>query len=266
MGTIWFVSFLLSQLMAGTGAGAAAGGIMVLMLIAIVAVHGSMLYGWPGFGVYLAMGTAIGFGLEASSVANGFPFGSYVHNTPGPKPLGVPIQAIVVYVLAGWYAWAIGRSILLDQPDRIGGAGYVAVPLVAAFILCGLDYPNDPIGATIKGDWTYAHPGGQFGVPLSNYLGWIFTGWVLFQLFSLIEKRFPPCEAVQSRRYWLLPCLMWLAMPLQFVFSWLGAPGGTVNLGESTFVIADIHEAALIGSLFSMVLPALIAIYRLVGR
>jgi uncharacterized membrane protein len=262
---VWVVSFLGSLLLAGTTAGNAFGGIMVLMLILLVLVQGSMLYGWKGICIYLLLGTVIGLGFEASSVANGFPFGSYTHNVPGPKPFGVPPQAIFVYVLAGWYGWTIARAILLDRPERLSGVSRFTVPLLAAFVLAGLDLPNDPIGATIRGDWTFKYPSGYFGVPLTNYLGWIFTGWVLFQLFALIEHRFPASPATQNRGFWLVPCIVWVLMPLSFVFSWGAAKAGTVALGQSVFVMADIHEAGLITGLFSMTMPGLIGIFRLIG-
>ncbi|MFC3173726.1 carotenoid biosynthesis protein [Novosphingobium bradum] len=263
IGVAWVLSFAGALLLGPAGAGAAFGGVMLLALIGLVLVQAVLLYGWRGAALYLVLGTAIGFSLEASSVATGFPFGSYVHNLAGPKPAGVPIQAILTYVLAGWYGWTIARAILLDRPERLTGAARFTVPLIAAFVLTGLDLPNDPIGATIRHDWTYKYPSGYFGVPLTNYLGWIFTGWVLFQLFALIEHRFPAGPAARSRWFWLMPCLVWLLMPLQFVASWLSAPAGVVTLKQSTFVIADMHEAGLITGLFGMTLPALIGIFRL---
>ena len=46
-------------------------GIFTLLLPIIVVIQGSILYGWSGIACYLVLGVAIGFGLEASSVANG---------------------------------------------------------------------------------------------------------------------------------------------------------------------------------------------------
>ena len=263
IGAVWLVCFLSSLLFPAVAPVLA--GIHTLMLIAIVVVHSSLLYGWAGASLYLAVGAVIGFVLEASSVANGFPFGSYVHNSPGPKPFGVPIGVVLVYVISGWYAWCIGRSVTLDQPNRIFGLGKLASPIIGALVLAGLDYPFDPISATVQDAYTFAHPSGQFGVPLTNYLGWIFTGWVLFQLFALLEHRFKPAPVSARKEYWLLPCLIWLLIPVQLLFSWAAAPDGTVSVGRSTFVIADIYEAGFAGALFSMVLPAFAAIVRLLS-
>jgi len=263
LGLVWLVALYGSLLMPGTAIGGALGGIMVLAAILIVVVHSSLLYGWAGTATYLVIGSIVGFALEASSIATGFPFGSYVHNTGGPKPLGVPIHTIFSYVILGWFAWIVGRAMVLDRPERIAGSRLFAAPLIAALVLAGLDFPFDPLGHTIRNDWTFTYPGGLFGVPLTNALGWIFTGWVLFQIMALVDRRFAATQAAAQRSYWLLPCVMWIAFASQLLFGWSRAPEGTVSLGESTFVISDIHEAAVMAAIFSMLLPALIAVFRL---
>ena len=263
LGALWLGTFLGALLLAGSGIGAALGGVQSLLLITILLVHGSLLYGWAGLGAYLAIGIAVGFACEASSVANGFPFGSYVHHAPGPKPLGVPIPAILAYVGVGWYAWTVGRVLMLERPDRMTGLARFTTPVIAGLVIAGFDYPYDPIGATIQKAWTYTYPSGQFGVPLTNYLGWAFTGWLLFQIFALIEHRFRPARAATTRGYWLLPCLIWLVMAAQFLILWLKAPAGTTSVGARTFIIADIYEAALAGSLFTLLMVGLIGVIRL---
>ncbi len=265
LGLVWLVTLYGTLLLPGTAIGEASGAIMLLTAIVIVFVHSSLLYGWAGTAIYLVLGSIIGFALEASSVSNGFPFGSYVHNTAGPKPLGVPIPTIFSYVMLGWFGWTVGRAIVLDRPERISGLGVLSAPLIAALVLAGLDFPFDPLGHTIRHDWTFAYPGGQFGVPLTNALGWIFTGWVLFQIMALIDRRFAATQAAAQRSYWLLPCVMWIAFASQLLFGWSRAGEGTVSLGKSSFVIVDIHEASVMASIFSMLLPALIAIFRLIG-
>jgi putative membrane protein len=130
-------------------------------------------------------------------------------------------------------------------------------------VLAGFDYPFDPIGASVQGMWTYKYPSGQFGVPLTNYLGWIFTGWVLFQIFALAEHRFRAVAASTLRSYWLLPCLIWIAMALQYPIFWAAAVGGTVTQGGRVFMIVDIYEASVAGSLFTLVLIGMIGVVRL---
>ncbi|WP_313805160.1 carotenoid biosynthesis protein [Sphingobium sp.] len=263
LAALWLTIYVGSSILGESALGGMLWGISFLLLFAILLCHGSLLYGWRGVGAYLAIALAAGFTFEASSIATGFPFGYYVHNVPGPSLFGVTIMAATIYAVVGWYAWIVARSILLDRPDRNRGSARFTTPVIAAFILAGFDYPFDPIGSTIRGMWTFAYPGGQFGVPLSNFLGWIFTGWIIFQALALIEHRFHGASISASRNYWLLPCLIWMAMALQYPLLWGNAPSGITKLGSRSFVTADIYEAALIGSLFTLLLVGMIGVARL---
>lgn len=237
-----------------------------LLLPVIVLVHGSILYGWVGICVYLAVGFTVGFAFEAFSIAYGFPFGHFVHNGDGFKVAGVAPMALVAYALLGWFAWTIAHIITLDRPFQTHPIARLTLPLVGAFVLAGVDLPTDPIVGTIEKKFTYTYPSGQFGVPLTNYLGWIVTGWVMFQIFVLIQHRFPRATASRSRAFWLLPCLTWLSMIVHLPGRWLRTEPGMVSVGGRSFVIADIYEAAVITSLFSVVAVIVFAVARLYSR
>jgi len=248
----------------GSPGAAWAGAIQGLLLVMAMVAHGSLSYGWKGFGTYVCIVGIASFLLEACSIATGFPFGFYHHQgAPGPAPFGVPMTVMMGYITLGWFAWMLARLIVRQTPWRSVGIEHFVTPLVGGFILAGFDYPLDPIGSTVRNMWVYRHPSGQFGVPLTNYLGWIFTGWISFQLFAFVEHRFQSSPAVTQRNFWLLPAIAWLGMALQYPVMFAVAPAGMVELGASRFVIADIFEAAVSASLFSMVFVALLALVRL---
>ncbi|MEB3362317.1 MAG: carotenoid biosynthesis protein, partial [Synechococcaceae cyanobacterium] len=235
----------------------------VLLLTSLILTHGYILYGLKGILIYTLIGTAAGFSLEALSISSGFPFGLFVHHETGPKPLGVPIQAITAYAQLGWFAWVLAKLIVLERPWCPQPLSRWAVPPVAALILAGCDLPIDPIGATVQQQWTYAHPSGQFGVPLTNFLGWIFTGWVIFQLFAVVEQRFPSSAAATEKQFWLLPIMVWLLMAADAPIGLLRVSPGSVSVGVRTFITADIYEAAIITSLFTHGAISVIALTRL---
>jgi putative membrane protein len=248
----------------GTPASAWAGATQGLLLVLIMAMHGSLSYGWKGFGAYVGIVGVSSFLLEACSIATGFPFGFYHHQgAPGPAPLGVPVSVMMGYVALGWFAWTLARLIVRQTPWRTTGIEKFVTPLIGGFVLAGFDYPLDPIGSTVRNMWVYHHPSGQFGVPLTNYLGWIFTGWISFQLFAFLEHRFEAGPVVRERRFWLLPAIVWLTIGLQYPILFANAPAGTVDIGTSHFLVADIFEAAVAASLFSMIFVALLALTRL---
>lgn len=237
-----------------------------LLFVGLYLSHGYILYGLRGVLVYTLIGVSVGFSLEALSVSTGFPFGLFVHNETGPKPLGVSIQAISAYAQLGWFSWVLAKLIVLERPWKPQPWSRLAVPPVAALILAGCDLPFDPIGATIKQQWTYANPSGQFGVPLTNFLGWIFTGWVIFQAFAVFEQRFQSAAAAQEKRFWLLPIMVWLLMAANGPIELLRVGSDTVSVGVRTFVTADIYEAAIITSLFTHGAMSVIALARLFSR
>lgn len=262
---LWFGASLWSFLEPGSGASALLGQVL---LLAFVALHGSLSYGWRGTAVYVVIAGAVSMLLEITSVNFGFPFGFYTHHTPG-QLLGVPVIIPLVYATLGWAPWVMARVIVRDRPDAAGEASArFFTPVVAAFILTFYDFPSDPISATITHAFTYRHPGGYFGVPLTNYLGWLFNGFVFYQLFALVEDRFAPPDAPQraalkSSGYWLMPCLITVTPALRFVIAYLGAPEGTASVEGRIFLISDIYESGIIASLMTAVFAVLIAVVRI---
>jgi uncharacterized membrane protein len=237
-----------------------------LLFTLVMVLHGSQGYGWRGFACYFALGTLIGFALEASSIATGFPFGFYIHNSEGPRPFGVALQAPLAYAAVGWPSWMLAKLLTRENPLQSNAVDRFITPLVAALILAGYDFPFDPIGSTVLGLWTFRQPSGQFGVPLSNYLGWLLTGWLIFQLFALLEGAFRPTRHASTKGYWLLPCLIWFGVALQYLILFVRAPQGSVRVGERTFIVADIYEASLAASIFTVLFPCLAAAFRIIAR
>jgi putative membrane protein len=259
---LWFAVSLWSFLEPASG-----GALLLaqLLLLLFVAMHGSLSYGWRGTVVYAVIAGGVSMLLEITSVNFGFPFGFYTHHTPG-QLLGVPLIIPLVYATLGWAPWVMARVIVRDRPAATGGASARFItPVVAAFILTFYDFPSDPVAATIAHAFTYRHPGGYFGVPLTNYLGWLLNGFVFYQLFALVEDRFAPPNraALNPPGYWLMPCLVTVTPVLRFVIAYLGAPEGTASVEGRTFLISDIYESGIIASLMTVVFATLIAVVRI---
>jgi putative membrane protein len=53
------------------------------------------------------------------------------------------------------------------------------------------DLAQDPVWATVLHGWIWLYGGAWFGVPVSNYLGWLGTVFIIFLLFSLYLRRLP---------------------------------------------------------------------------
>lgn len=115
----------------------------------------------------------------------GFPFGRY-HYTDllQPQLLGVPLLIPLAWLMMLPPSWAIA-AILLDQAREVrtnaaaGGESLWFVlkfSLVAALAITAWDLFLDP-QMVAWGFWVWEQPGLYFGIPLSNYFGWILTAF-----------------------------------------------------------------------------------------
>ena len=259
---VWFLGMCAAAALPGTALGAAGAGLLALALLLFVILHAGQTYGWRGAAAFLLLSYVVSFGFEAMSVATGFPFGFYVHHSPGPRLFDIPFIVPLGYVVYGWFAWVAACLIVRNDPADDSGLARFGTPLVATFVLAGWDYAFDATGAVVAHTHTYTHPSGLMGVPLVNFFGWLLTGWVAFQLFALLEARFRRTPALSRTAHWIMPCLVWLLAPVTYFIQFANAPAGTTTTGGRTFVIADVYEAAAAISLISMVLPAIVAILR----
>jgi putative membrane protein len=135
---------------------------------------------------FLLWGWLVALGAELLSTRIGVPFGLYhytgatagaelfVSNVPFFSPLSFPFLAYASFCLA---RWALG-------PDRSGGRGGLArLAALAGTLMTLLDVVIDP--AAVRGErWFLGHiffypeGGAYFGVPLSNFAGWLLVGCV----------------------------------------------------------------------------------------
>ncbi|WP_197063637.1 carotenoid biosynthesis protein [Novosphingobium malaysiense] len=229
------------------------------MLLILLFVQGSIARGWRGAIVFFVILGVVSFAFEATSIATGFPFGFFTHHTPGPRPLKVPIAVLLGYSVYGWLAWVLTKAML--GPLAVHNRLYLlAAPIAGSFVLVGYDYPWDAIGATILHTHSYRTPSGLFGVPLSNFLGWLLTGWAAFQLVALAERKWPEAPLAKTRSYLLVSPVIWAGLGLSYVLRWWSAPAGMTSVAGRTFVIADIYEASAAIALPAMLLPAIVAV------
>jgi uncharacterized membrane protein len=259
---LWVVS-LITTLLPSQLSNVAAQDLQEALLILFVVLHATISNGWRGAAAFITIALAVSFGMEIFNLAWGFPFVAVTHNLPGLRIQGIPVLVGVSYLAAGWPAWVMARLIVRSDPSDVTRLGMFATPIIASFILTGYDLAFDPIGSTVLQMWTFHRPSGQFGVPLSNFLVWMVTGWVFFQVFALVERRLPPSGRTPPRSYWLLPSVVWVVTALSYIPWLLTAPTGTVSVGTRTFVVADIYEAGLIAAIVVMLPPALAAAFRL---
>jgi len=135
---------------------------------------------------FLLWGFIVALVAELSSTRDGFPFGLYHYtgetagaelfltNIPFFSPLSFPFLAYASFCLA---RQALGPG------STAGPAGRFRTVALAGALMALLDVVIDPLA--VRGErwflghlFTYPEGGIYFGVPLSNFGGWLLVGWV----------------------------------------------------------------------------------------
>jgi len=156
---------------------------LAAIFIACAVFHAALAYGTCRASILFAMCNAIAFATENLGAATGFPFGSYHFEVGADLPhIGlIPLIVGPLWFGSGYFSWTVA-SILLDgaDPQLDRPFNLISLPVVAAFVMTQWDLVMDAPNAAIAKVWIWHDGGGVFGVPLSNYLGWLLTSWLIF--------------------------------------------------------------------------------------
>jgi bisanhydrobacterioruberin hydratase len=119
----------------------------------------------------LAALSAFGFAVETTGIATGFPYGEFYYgNALGPKVAGMVPYALTL----SWAPLVLGAVAAARPPEDRGSLRRILWVLIAAVLLVAIDGVLDP-GATHLGLWIWPEGGLYYGVPLSNYAGWLLS-------------------------------------------------------------------------------------------
>ncbi len=180
----------------------------VVTLFAFSFAHGVQTFGRRLVSVLFGITILVTYLMEWLGTHFGFPFGHYYYtNRLGPLLLEVPV-VIPIQWFNMLYVCCIMTSIILFRAFNLetGGDGTSAqslklvVPrILATSIVTGLfmvswDFINDPYMVGV-GTWVWTDPTEFFGlafsdIPLSNFLGWVFTSALTVLLFDLYRHRY----------------------------------------------------------------------------
>ncbi len=147
-------------------------------------IHGRRVLGTRGILVFMGLCVGGGSFFESLGLRTGFPFGNYYFTgVMGPKVFQLPILLALAYVGVGYVAWVVASLIVGGGEDS--WRRVVVLPLIAAVTMSAWDLAMDPVWTNIDRAWVWERGGGYFGVPFSNFFGWLLTTWVFYQVFAL---------------------------------------------------------------------------------
>jgi putative membrane protein len=186
-----FAILLLAVVMLSGAPSQAAQGVAAVSIL-IMAVHAFVALGWAEAALFMAICLTVTFAMENLGTTTGLPFGHYAFFVGAGLPhVGlIPIIVGPLYFGMGYASWLIACLLVGSRVQRPNTRyALFSVPLVAAFVMTQWDVVMDPAGSTLGKAWVWYDSGGYFGVPLSNFLGWLLVTWLYFQAFAVISYR-----------------------------------------------------------------------------
>ena len=240
-------------------------------MIAFVLLHGSHQWGKRRVLSFAVTIFCVGWAFETLSIHTGFPFGNYSYGENMWPFFGhVPVAVMPAYWVMAYVCWSL--ALLLRK--RINGPMdrnfIIGVPIIGAMLMVVWDLSMDPLRAIAEQRWHWHDGGSYFGIPLTNFFGWFFVTWVMFQIFAFLVLKTgcnaPSRIAVDNRKYWLSVPLMYLAFPMEYLLNPIFARAlDNTNLHNAGAISTAVYFEIALSTLLTMVPISFGAIARLRG-
>lgn len=220
--------------------GASAGSYVSTFLIALPALAALFHYlGARRATLSLLVLAAFAYAIETIGVTTGLPYGTFYYG----DALGSKAFGIVPYLLPISYAPLVIGAFAASWNVSLELDCHLCLVLRSGVLLVLIDGVLDP-GAAALGFWVWPGGGVYYGVPLTNYAGWLLSGALASALLLAVgrPRGAPPPGAVDSvvlaLSFWtgvavfsglLLPALLGAALFAHFLHHRLrlcAYPGG----------------------------------------
>jgi putative membrane protein len=228
----------------------------VFAFLAVYLVAGWRHIGWKRTLAYIPVGYALAWLSEFSSIHWGFPYGDYfyIRSTTDRElwVFGVPFMDSLSYVFLSYCSYSL--AVFLASPLTVMSGNLITLEtsrirrswqtlILGAFLFTFLDIVIDPVA--LQGHrwflgliYGYRHEGLYFGIPMSNFGGWLLVGAVLTWALQILERI--PCPDSKLR----LPLNRWSWMrllgPVLYVSVLLFNIAVTFYIGEMLLGLVDL--------------------------
>jgi putative membrane protein len=239
----------------------------VIPPILFAGIHGARIYRPRGIFVFIGLCLGVATFFESVSLRTGFPFGhDRFTDLMGPKISGLPVLLALAWVGMGYLSWVVSLALLGDEDKPLSGRKTVLMPLVASFVVTSWDLSMEAVWADVDHGWVWRDGGSYYGVPISNFLGWLLTAYVFYQLFALYLRGREPVPARAS--HWLLAILFYALSALGnlLMIARLSPSGVFVDATGKRWMVSHILWTSHLISIFLMIPLSLIASFKISKR
>ncbi len=176
------------------------------------------------------------YGIESLGVLSGWPYGAFHYG----KALGplifetVPLMLPFTYIPLVLGSAALVRSLSADRRRRIW---------LAALALTAFDLLLDP-GATKLGFWIWHDSGIYYGVPSSNFLGWLLSSYLVMRLLDWLSPKTLKFRHPYFAFTYFWGCVFWTAVSV-FKALWIPAVIGLgLGLLSATWIRSRLPKSS----------------------
>lgn len=162
-----------------------------LLMLIIIILDASIKLGFKNFIKFFVSAFMIGSVMEIIGVLYGVPFGKY-HYTEvfrlkilGLVPLAIPINwFLITYVAFSITNWITGSA---EYKHDLGSI--IKLSALDSLIATSWDIIVDPIMVHVIGAWIWETRGDFYGIPLSNFAGWLIVSFIITLTYRIILLR-----------------------------------------------------------------------------
>ena len=217
-------------------------------------LHACFMLGWRRAVAFFGIAAVISFLAEFLGTTLSWPFGDYEYtDLIGHKLFGhVPFTIPIIWFMIVYCAYVVTNLIIdrtpLSKPTDIIPK-MVWFSFIGGIIATAWDLTLDPYMVEFEKAWIWNfdpdNPPPYFGIPYSNYVGWVGTSLVILLIYRLVEKRIPLRPMGHVNR--------WIASLPVITYGWLSFSDIILGHPEETVIISP----------FAIGLPFLIAMTQL---
>jgi putative membrane protein len=207
--------------------------------------------------------------FENLSVLYGFPFGGFHHSeVTGPRLFNIPWLATPTYMAMGYVSWSVAQVLVGRTNPMHWRKRVLPAAIIAAFVFTMWDFSNDAVFHTINKAFFYDHPGPWFGVPMSNFAGWMFTTLIIFGTFGTwlarqAKQPGQPNRHVPGRLYWQQATALYAVVALGGIYRNGAGRAVEITLANGdTWQSGDIYASMTLTTVFTMLFCAVLAAIR----
>ena len=228
----------------------------VFAFLAMYIIAGCRHIGWKKTLGFIPVGYSLAWLSEFCSINWGFPYGDYhyIPSTMGVElwVFGVPFMDSLSYVFLSYCSYSLalfimsplsfssGRLLIFDTPP-VRRSSHTLI--LGAFLFVMLDVVIDPVA--LLGDrwflgkiYGYRHVGSYFGIPMSNFAGWLVVGLVLVAAQQFLDRVIPS----GPRTYAGPASTIWgqVLGPILYLSVMIFNIGVTFRIGENLLGMVDL--------------------------